>query len=71
LLNFAHITPLNRERGSESLRERAFEYICRIEEFCLSFQTFPYRGESADQYRPGRRTVGFDRRVKIAFEVNV
>jgi len=55
--------------ASQGFPDRAFEYICRIEEFCLSFRTFPYRGNPADQYRPGIRTVGFERRIEIAFEV--
>lgn len=55
--------------ASQGFPDRAIEYVCRIEEFCLSFRTFPHRGKPADQFRPGMRTVGFERRVEIAFEV--
>lgn len=49
--------------------ERALTYVQRIEEACLSLNTFPLRGESWDRLRPGLRSVGFERCVTIAFLV--
>lgn len=44
-------------------------YIDRIEATCLSLATFPERGTRRDDIRPGLRTVGFERRATIAFQV--
>jgi toxin ParE1/3/4 len=44
-------------------------YIDRIERACLALQTFPERGARRDDVRPGLRTMGFERRVTIVFEV--
>jgi toxin ParE1/3/4 len=55
--------------ASQGYPDRAFKYICRIEEFCLGLGTFPLRGQRADHLRPGMRIVSFERRVEIAFEV--
>ena len=42
-------------------------YIARIEEACLKMQAFPERGTRRDDLAPGVRTIGFERRVTIAF----
>lgn len=44
-------------------------YIDRIETACLSLNTFPQRGTRRDDIAPGLRTIGFERRVLIAFRV--
>lgn len=56
------------DRNSET---RAFAYVQRIEDLCLSLQTFPTRGKPWKSIRPGMRVLGFERRVSIAFQVNV
>jgi toxin ParE1/3/4 len=38
--------------------------------YCLGFATFPERGTRRDDLRPGLRTIGFGRRVTIAFHVS-
>ena len=48
----------------------AFGYITRIRAFCTGFDTFPARGTSRDDIRPGLRIVGFERRITIAFAVH-
>jgi toxin ParE1/3/4 len=55
------------EHASES---RADAYIARIVTFCTGLETFPLRGQKRDDLLPGLRTVGFERRVTIAFVVN-
>jgi len=55
------------ERSGEG---RALAYIQRIEETCMSLQTFPLRGKLYGAIRPGLRVLGFERRVSIAFQVN-
>jgi toxin ParE1/3/4 len=47
----------------------AFGYIERIRHYCEGFSTFPERGTRRDDLRPGVRTIGFERRVTIAFAV--
>jgi toxin ParE1/3/4 len=49
---------------------RALGYIERIERYCLGFETAPERGTKRDYLRPGLRTVGFERRVLIAFHID-
>ena len=44
-------------------------YIDRIEEACMALSTFPKRGTRREDIMPGLRTVGFERRVTIAFRV--
>jgi toxin ParE1/3/4 len=46
---------------------RAIAYLERIERYCLGFATAPERGTRRDYLRPGLRTIGFERRVTIAF----
>lgn len=47
----------------------ALGYIGRIEEYCRGFDLGAERGTMRDDVRRGLRTVGFERRVTIAFEV--
>jgi toxin ParE1/3/4 len=54
------------EHASES---RADAYIARIVTFCTGLATFPLRGQKRDDLLPGLRTIGFERRVTIAFAV--
>lgn len=47
----------------------ALAYTNRLEKFCLSLSVASERGTSRDNIRSGLRTVGFERRVTVAFEV--
>lgn len=49
--------------------EIAARYTEAIIRQCESLKTFPTRGASRDDIRPGLRVFGFRRRVSIAFEV--
>jgi toxin ParE1/3/4 len=44
-------------------------YIDRIEAACRDLETFPERGTRRDHVRPGLRTMGFERRATIVFQV--
>jgi toxin ParE1/3/4 len=44
-------------------------YIDRIEEACMALATFPKRGRRRDDLLPGLRTIGFERRITIAFRI--
>jgi toxin ParE1/3/4 len=44
-------------------------YISRIEKVCMGLATFPRRGTRRNDIAPGLRTIGFERRVTIAFRV--
>jgi toxin ParE1/3/4 len=48
---------------------RAIGYVSRIEAYCREFRLFAERGTKRDEVRPGLRTVGFERRITIAFHV--
>ena len=54
------------DHGSE---RRADGYIARIVDFCNGFATFPLRGQVRNDLLEGLRTIGFERRVTIAFVV--
>jgi toxin ParE1/3/4 len=49
---------------------RALAYLERIEAYCAGFADLPERGTRRDDLRPGLRTVGFERRITIAFHVS-
>ena len=48
---------------------RALAYVERIERYCAAFVDFPERGTRRDEIRPGLRTIGFERRLTIAFHI--
>jgi toxin ParE1/3/4 len=48
---------------------RALAYVEQVQADCLDFVTFPERGTCRDDLRPGLRTIGYRRRVTIAFHV--
>ena len=64
-----HIEILNDYIAERAGEVRAEAYITRIVAFCLSLTTFPLRGNQRDDLLPGLRTIGFERRVTIAFVV--
>jgi toxin ParE1/3/4 len=47
----------------------ALRYVQRIYDYCGSFDVAAERGTKRDDLRSGLRTVGFERRVTIAFHV--
>lgn len=55
------------DHSSEQIAER---YITRIVISCESLAEFPNRGTRHDDILPGLRTIGFERRVTVAFLVS-
>lgn len=51
-------------------RERAGAFVGRIEAACLRLVDFPERGTRRDDLRPGLRTLGFERRATIVFQID-
>lgn len=49
---------------------RADDFVGGIVEECISLSTFPERGTKRDDVRPNLRTMGYARRVTIAFSVD-
>ena len=49
--------------------EVAIAYTGRIERFCSEMMPFPQRGTARNDLRQGLRTIGFERRVTIAFTI--
>lgn len=56
--------------AADAGRERAGEYIGRIEAACLSLATFPERGTVRAHIHPGLRIIGFERSASIGFMVH-
>lgn len=54
------------DRASPAVAER---YTTAIVAHCRSLATMPHRGTRRDEIRAGLRTVGYGRRVTIAFDV--
>jgi plasmid stabilization system protein ParE len=63
------LTVLFRYIATESGPETARRFTGEIVAYCEGFATFPLHGRARDDIRPGLRTIGFRRRVTIAFEV--
>ena len=49
--------------------ENAEKFTESILFFCEGLADFPYRGLARDDLRPGLRTIGFKRRVVVAYAV--
>lgn len=49
--------------------ENAADFTESIVSFCETLASFPLRGTTRDDLRPGLRTIGFRRRVVVAFAV--
>jgi toxin ParE1/3/4 len=47
----------------------AFTYLTRVEAWLAGFDVAAERGTRRDDIRPGLRTVGFERRLTVAFTV--
>lgn len=54
------------EQGGERIADG---YIVRILQYCEGLDLFPVRGKLRDDILPGLRTIGFERRVTIAFMI--
>ncbi len=65
----ADLFGLYRFIAEEAGHEAAGAYIDRIEAACRTLETFPRRGTRRDDIRPGLRTMGFERRATIVFQV--
>lgn len=65
----ADLFRLYRRIAQESGHDIAGAYIGRIESACKALETFPKRGARRDDIRPGLRTMGFERRATIVFQV--
>jgi toxin ParE1/3/4 len=65
----ADLVGLYRHIAKEAGHEIAGAYVDRIEAVCMALQTFPKRGTRRDDIRPGVRTMGFERRATIVFQV--
>ena len=65
----ADLFALYRYIAEEAGLDVAGAYIDRIEATCMALETFPKRGTARDDLRPGLRTMGFERRATIVFQV--
>jgi toxin ParE1/3/4 len=52
-----------------ALPARALAYVEGLRRYCLGLADFPERGTRRDAIRPGLRTLGYRRRVAVAFQV--
>jgi toxin ParE1/3/4 len=65
----ADLFGLYRHIAEEAGHEAAGNYIDRIEAACMALQIFPERGTKRDDIGQGLRTMGFERRATIVFQV--
>jgi toxin ParE1/3/4 len=65
----ADLFGLYRHIVAEAGHAVAGAYIDRIETACMALETFPQRGARRDDIRPGLRTIGFEQRATIVFQV--
>ncbi len=56
--------------GQSGYPDRAEGFVSAIVDYCDGLAGFPRVGLARDDLRPGLRTIGFRRRVVIAFAVN-
>jgi len=52
-----------------SFPARALTYVEGLRLYCLDLADFPERGIRRDAIRPGLRTIGYKRRMTVAFHV--
>lgn len=50
-------------------RRIAEAYMARLKAFCLELGPSPHRGQHRHGVRSGQRTIGFERRISIVFEL--
>lgn len=55
--------------SSQASEARADAYLSRVIAYCQGFSVLPHRGTRRDDLLPGLRTIGFERRITIAFQV--
>ena len=65
----AQLVGIYRYIAREASPDVAERFTGDIVDYCEAFETFPERGTQRDDLRPGLRSVGFHRRVTIAFTV--
>ncbi len=65
----ADLFGLYRYIAAEAGHDVAGTYIERIERACRSLEISPRRGTRRNEIRPGIRTLGFERRATIVFQV--
>jgi toxin ParE1/3/4 len=63
------LVELYRYIAAAGSKEVAARYTEEIVAYCEQLAAFPHRGRARDDIRPGLRTIGFRRRVVIAFAV--
>ena len=60
---------LRRYIAEQSSPRIANGYIDRIAAKCATLSTAPFRGTARDDLRPGLRTIPFERRATLGFDV--
>lgn len=65
----ADLSGLYRHIAEEAGIDVAWTYVERLEAACHALETFPQRGAKRDDIGPGLRTMGFERRATIVFQV--
>lgn len=63
------LVDLYRYIAAAGSQEAAARYTDLIVTFCEELAAFPNRGKARDDIRPGLRTIGYRRRVVVAFAV--
>jgi toxin ParE1/3/4 len=65
----AQLVAIYRRISGKTAPTVADRFTGAIVDYCEKLESFPQRGTRRDDLRPGLRTIGFRRRVTIAFAV--
>lgn len=65
----AQLVALYRRISGKTASAIADRFTGAIVDYCEKLETFPERGTRRDDLRPGLRTIGFRRRLTIAFTI--
>lgn len=66
----AHLVEIHRYVSDRASPPTARRFTDAIVTHCQTLETFPHRGTTRDDIRPGLRTIGFRRRITPAFTVD-
>ncbi len=67
---YAHLASIYVYIAARAGHDVANRFTDSIVAYCDSFTTFPHRGTRREDLRPDLRTIGFRRRVTVAFVVD-
>jgi toxin ParE1/3/4 len=65
----AELKELGNYIAARESRRVAVKYLARLQAFCRGLAIAPHRGERRQGIKFDQRTIGFERRISVIFEV--